>query len=260
MSTDQVPAERGSEPEPAGRALVKQERDYSVIIETKAMTDTWTAAWERSERKHRELQDRILAIPGSRRVLSKLTQEAANREHILSLLACAVEDKGIWRKAVRVKKRDLESIANQLETVANHAQRISLDPLCYGSPWLAVLGLGKWEMVKPPQKHAPIWLFEFMRRYAKNCRERAKAFGTLLREHPPRQKRAMIDCLLLKAWSLTGKYHDREVAFLLTNAFEAVGSKRGFTEDQIKKHRQRYVVPRIEAYRRSHPRKSDTDS
>jgi len=39
----------------------------------------------------------------------------------------------------------------------------------------------------------------------------------------------------------------------LTNAFEAVGSKREFTEDQIKKHRQRYVIPRIKAYLRSHP-------
>jgi hypothetical protein len=55
----------------------------------------------------------------------------------------------------------------------------------------------------------------------------------------------MIDCLLLKAWLLTGKYHDKEIAFLLTNAFEAVGRKREFTDDQIKKHRHRYVVPRI---------------
>lgn len=217
------------------------------------MKDTWKEDWERSEQKHRELQDRILAIPGSQRVLSKLTKESADRKHILSLLASAVTHKDYWRKAMRAKKRELESIADQLETVAKHAQRISLDPLCYGTLWLAVLGIGKWDMVKPAQTFAPIWLFEFMRRYAKNCNERAKAFGKLLREYPPCQKRMMIDCLLLKAWLLTGKYHDKEIAFLLTNAFEAVGIKREFTEDQIKKHRQRYVVPRIKAYLLTHP-------
>ncbi len=224
------------------------------------MKDTWREDWERSERKHRELQDRILAIPGSQRVLSKLTKEGANREKLLSLLANAVLDVGFWRKPVRGKKRELESIANQLETVADHAKRISLDPLCYGTLWLAILGIGKWEMVKPPKERAPTWLFGLMRLYAKNCRERAKAFGNLLREHPPRERRAIIDCLLLEVWLRTGKYHDNEIAFLLTNASEAAGHKRVFTEDQIKKQRQKYVVPRIEAYRRLHPAKSATNS
>jgi hypothetical protein len=99
-----------------------------------------------------------------------------------------------------------------------------------------------------------------MQLYAKNCRERAKEFGNLLREHPPRQKRLMIDCLVLEVWLLTGKYHDKEIAFLLTNASEAAGHKRVFTEDQIKKQRQKYVVPRIEAYRRLHPAKTTPDS
>ncbi len=224
------------------------------------MKDTWTEARERSEREHRKLQERILTIPGSQRVLSKLTNESANREKVLSLLADAVNVVGFWRKPVRGKKRELESIANQLETVAKHAQRISLDPLCYGTFWLAVLGIAKWEVVKPPKERAPTWIFGLMRLYAKNCRDRAKEFGKLLRQHPPRQKRMMIDCLLLEVWLLTGKYHDKEIAFLLTNASEAAGHKRVFTEDQIKKQRQKYVVPRIEAYRRLHPAKSAPNS
>ncbi len=224
------------------------------------MKETWREAGERSERKHRQLQDRILAIPGSERVLSKLTKEGANREKVLSLLASAVQDVDFWRKPVRGKKRELESIANQLETVANHAQRISLDPSCYGTLWLAILGIGKWEMVKPSNERAPIWIFNLMRLYSRNCRERAKEFGKLLREYPPRQRRMMIDCLLLEVWRLTGKYHDKEIAFLLTNASEAAGQKRVFTEGQIKKQRQKYVVPRIKAYQRLHPAKSAPDS
>jgi hypothetical protein len=224
------------------------------------MKDSWKEGWERSEREHRDLQDRILAIPGSQRVLSRLTHEGANRKKVLSLLAGAVEDVDFWRKPVRGKKRELESTANQLETVAKHAQRISLDPLCYCTFWAALLGIGEWDMVKPSNERAPIWIFGLMRMYANNCRDRAKAFGDLLREHPPRQKRTAIDCLLLVVWLGTGKYHDKEIAFLLTNASEAVGNKRVFTEDQIKKQRQKYVVPRIEAYRRLHSANSATNS
>jgi hypothetical protein len=40
---------------------------------------------------------------------------------------------------MRRKKRELESVANQLETLARRAERISLDPSSYGTLWLAVL-------------------------------------------------------------------------------------------------------------------------
>jgi len=225
-----------------------------------AMNDYWKAAWERSERKHLELQDRILAIQGSQRVLSRLTKEGANPKRVLSLLANAVSDHDFWRNPVRGKKKELENIANQLDAVAQIAQRISLDPLSYGTLWLALLGTGSWDMVKPAKDRAPIWIFGFMRAYAKNCRELAKEFGNLLRQLPPRQKRAMIDCLIIEIWLRTGKYHDKEIAFLLTNAAEAAKLKRVFTEDQIKKQRQTYVVPRIDAYRRLHPAKSPSTS
>jgi hypothetical protein len=125
-----------------------------------------------------------------------------------------------------------------------------------GSLWLAVLAIGKWEMVKPPEDRAPIWVFDSMRLYAKNCREKSQEFGKLLSEHPSRQKWEIIDCLILEIWNGTGKYHDREIAILLTNASEVTGHKHKFTEDQIKKHRQKYVMPRIDAYRRQHPAKS----
>lgn len=217
------------------------------------MTDNWAEARDRSEQKHRELHDRILAIPGSQRLLSKLTKAGADRGQVLSLLSSTVAGRDIWRKAVRGKKRELESIANELETVTKHAQRLSLDPLCDGILWLKILGTAKLENVKPATEYAPIWLFELMRRYAKSRREIAKIFGNILRTYAPIQKRKMISCLLAEVWLRTGKYHDKEIALLLTNAFEAAGDKRVFTEEQIKKHRQRYVMPGIKAYLLSHP-------
>jgi hypothetical protein len=162
-------------------------------------------------------------------------------------------DRTFWVVPLRRRKRELESVAHQLETAANRAERVSLDPGSYGTLWLAVTGLGEWQDVRTPKDLAPTYIFGFMRLYAKNCLEKAAAFGNLLRRHPPPQQREMIDCLLLEVWLSTRKYHDKEIAFLLTNASEADGRKRNYTEDQIKKHRQRYVLPRIKAYLRLHP-------
>jgi hypothetical protein len=119
-----------------------------------------------------------------------------------------------------------------------------------------MLGLGEWESIKPPKELAPRFIFGLMRFYATNCREKATEFGKLLRKVPPLQNREMINCLLLEVWRTTGKYHDKELAQLLTIAFEAVGSKKYFTIEQIKKHRQKHVVPRIKLYKELHPNAS----
>lgn len=209
-----------------------------------------TYFYERADRKDKEVQRKILALPGSRRDLDTLVKAGANEKEVLELLSFTVTDRGFWRKAMRRKKKELVSIANQLETVANYAQRVSLDPSSYGTLWLAVLGLDKWENAKPAKELTPMYIFGLMRLYAKDCRDKAKAFGDLLRTQPRREKREMIDCLLLHVWHTTRKYHDQELAHLLTDAFEAVGKKKQFTVDQIKKHRQRYVVPRIKLYQK----------
>src|SRR5438477_2919853 len=154
---------------------------------------SWQEALDRAERKHQELQRKVLAIPGTGRVLQRLTKAGANQKKIVSLLASAVRDRGFWIARVRRKKKELESLARQLETLANHAQRVSLDPFSYGTLWLAMLGLQDWKNVKPAEELSPKYIFYFMRLHAKNCRERAKAFGNLLRGYPARQRREMID-------------------------------------------------------------------
>jgi hypothetical protein len=63
--------------------------------------------WEQLEQGHRELQERILAIPGSQRVLRKLPNAGADQGQILSLLSSAVADTSVWLKTVRSKKREL---------------------------------------------------------------------------------------------------------------------------------------------------------
>ena len=206
----------------------------------------WKQVEEKWERSQKATQRRILAIPGARRDLDTLVRAGANEKKILDLLSLVViTDSLSWRKPLRGKQKELESIANQLETVANHAERIALDYLSYGTLWLAILGVGDWKDVSFPKKCAPRYIFRLMRLYAKNCRDKAKQFGTLLRTHPKQERHQKFDFLLAHVWQRTGNYYDKEIAQLLTDAHEAVGSKQQFTEGQIKKHRQRYLVPLI---------------
>jgi hypothetical protein len=220
------------------------------------MTDSYETICERLDKKDAEIQKRILARPGSKASLKKLSKAGASEKKVLQLLCDAVSDRDFWRKGMRRKKRELESIANQLETVAKHAQRISLDPAAYISLWLAMLSEGTWEEVKPVSERSPSWIFDSMRSYAKNCRERAAAFGDLLRTHPPYQRRQIINCLIFEIWLTTGKFYDREVAFLLSDANEAVGRRSEFREEGIKRHRQRHVMPGIKANLSSQPSSS----
>ena len=77
--------------------------------------------------------------------------------------------------------------------------------------------IGNWDHVKPPKERSPTYIFGFMRLYAKNCREKAQAFGNLLADYPPQQRRMITDCVMLEIWLGTRRYYDRDVALLLTN-------------------------------------------
>ena len=129
-------------------------------------------------------------------------------------------------------------------------RRVARDPLSYGTLWLAIMGIGEWENVRKPEKCAPIWIFRLMRSYANNCREKAKRMGSLLREYPPRQRHRWINFLLAHIWQTTGRPHDKEIARLVSAAYEAVGKDEYVTEVQIKKHRQRHVAVGIKELRR----------
>ena len=142
-------------------------------------------------------------LPG--RTLDRLCQatfldKGWNDSSVNSFMFSAFVVTWLWhyrgtRLRVLSRNRKVENLADQLEMVARHAERVSLDPLCYCTLWAALLGLGKWEHVQPVAQRAPTFMFAPMRAYAKNCRDRARAFGKILRDHPPRWRRMMLDCL-----------------------------------------------------------------
>lgn len=179
----------------------------------------------------------------------------------MRLLVCSACHEEFWRKRARRLKQQLESVANQLETVASHAQRVHSESLSHAVVMTTILHLFSGQFGKEDPEWSDIWeransakgssakiLFGFMRLYAKNCRAKAEHLGKMLREFPPLPRRQLLDTIMLLVWHSTRRHYDRELAYLLTKAFEASGKKQSFSEDQIKKHRQRHVLPRIRQY------------
>jgi hypothetical protein len=224
------------------------------------MTD-WREINERLDVRDRKLEQVILSDVGASRALRKLVRGGADRTLVMKLLVSSVHYRDSWQKPARNLKHQLESIANQLEIVANHAERVHQEYLSHAALMVLILHLFSGQFGKKDATWDDIWkransakgmaaevLFRFVRLYAKNCREKAAHIGKLLREFPPRQRRKPLDGLMVAVWHGTKRHYDREVAYLLTKAFEASGEAKEFSEDQIKKHRQRYVLPRIRQY------------
>ena len=92
------------------------------------MTD-WREIDERLELRDRKLERAILSDVDAQRALRKLIRGGVDRNVFMRLLVRSVHDQGFWRKSAHRMKGRLESIANQLETVARHAERVHKDYL-----------------------------------------------------------------------------------------------------------------------------------
>jgi hypothetical protein len=221
----------------------------------------WREINEQVELRDRKLEQTILRDIGATRALRKLVRGGADRTAVMRLLVSSVHHRESWQKPARRLKKQLESLANQLETVASHAERVHQEYLSHAAVMVLILHLFSGQFGKKDPVWDDIWkransakgssakiLFGFVRLYAKNCRAKATHLGKLLREFPPRQRCRPLDALMFAVWHGTKRYYDREVAYLLTKAFRASGETNEFGEDQIKKHRQRHVLPRIQQY------------
>jgi hypothetical protein len=77
---------------------------------------------------------KIVAVSGVKRDIARLSKIKAEQDEILDILAVVVGDPELsWRKHIRVRQKQLLSLAGQLETVAKHAERLLRDPFVRGS-------------------------------------------------------------------------------------------------------------------------------
>jgi hypothetical protein len=80
-----------------------------------------------------------------------------------------------------------------------------------------------------------------MRAYEKYVRDIAKLFSEILRKQAQLIRMGEIGGLVAYIQHVTGRNYDDELARLITNAHEVVGSKKQFSAEQLKKLRQRHI-------------------
>jgi phage FluMu protein gp41 len=90
------------------------------------------------------------------------------------------------------------------------------------------------------QMFVPTQVLRGMRAYEKYALDIAKLFGEIRRKQAQLIRMENVGRLMAYIQHITGRNYDDELARLITNAHEVVGSKKQFSADQLKKLRQRH--------------------
>ena len=201
--------------------------------------------FEREDRKLKEIEEKILRIPGIRPDLDKLVRAGADRRQVIFRLALVVFGREeSWRRVMEQKRAALRRLAKQLRTIVDEAERLAEDPLCGGHFWLAFFGLSSPDEVLWPAKRDPkAPAGKMLRALAEQAENKAKLLGKISREGSYFYRRSPAAALCHYVREATGDYHDDEVARLLTDAYEAVGlgPRSRFSAVQLQKLRKRHM-------------------
>jgi hypothetical protein len=203
------------------------------------------ADFEREEHELKEIERRILGVSGVKRDLNKLARAGADQKKVVTLLALAVFSRnGEWRHVAKQKSKALKTLAKQFRALTDRAERLAEDPLCGPDFWGALLGMITWEQVQWPTKSDPTSPFgSMMRTLATNAERKAALLGKVIRRGAFYERRLAVVALSCYIQKSTGRNYDNMAARLLTDAYEAMGSRHEFSEDQVKKLRQRHMPP-----------------
>jgi hypothetical protein len=210
--------------------------------------EEWNRDFEKNKRK---VQRRV-----SPRDIQPLLKAGAKEDRLLTLLAFIVNDsKG--EGGLMAKRRSLTKLADELVTVTEHARLIVNDPCCDGRLWLALHCGLPWDLTTQAGViEAPV--LERMKALAELVKQRGDALGVLSRQVKKTLRNRGLFDLLRYVWLQTCRNFDREIAWLLIAAHEALGQDRIFTAAKIKKFRQRHLWQTLDPCK-SQPQ-SETDA
>lgn len=201
-----------------------------------------------------EIETKIENVNGVSFELGRLAKAGADPKKILGLLALAVNEIQ-WPTKMRKRQEALRSLAGQMRTVANHAERESLNPLSYSDVWKAIFGKLDWSAVREPSNRAPLPLFQAMREYANGVAGQANSFGHVLKTNLPKERRYPQEMLLLYVHKSTGNAsrHLVEVTQLLMHAYDTFGIRRKVTIESLTRVWERHVELRVSILNKTTP-------
>jgi len=173
-----------------------------------------------------------------RRDLDVLERAGADRECMVTLLAlAATEDRRWLLKLMRQRQSALKSLSSRMDLLAKEAKERINDPMSVVQFWAfmnggSVLGM-QWPTIMADDPGVE-FVVAGMGAMAKILREQAKRFGLYLRAWG---KTDIGVALLLARYRMFNPKmsHLKELARLLTDAFEAVGRQKSFSADGLRK-------------------------
>lgn len=212
----------------------------------------WGDEYEQFNRNFDALKKAIARVPGIERDLFAIAKgDSECRDTILERLAHTVRDlpEG-WRQSLKREQDEYRNAANKLRLAVKSVERTLRYPDGLGELWLLILNPGVTVTIDKAQgarvRSQVLRMVRLMRAYEDYALAMAKQFGRFSRSQVQLNRRRDIVVLMKYVRLKTGRNCDEEIARLLTDAHVAVGSKKKFSADQVKKLRQRHV-PQIKS-------------
>ena len=169
------------------------------------------------------------------------------RESLLELLAYgAVEDRishvdSTFAKPMRIRARQLRGLAEQMRTVAKHAERLQDNQGLGLDAWARLTpgALRPPHGVDPMNEWCPDGLPDQMRQCADAAEYQARAFGFYTRHLARPHSRALVKALKEVVRSNTGRSFNPQLTLLLNDAHRAAGSPHTFSTEEVRKTMER---------------------
>jgi hypothetical protein len=211
--------------------------------------DDWSAEEREWQKNLKETERRILGFPALKNklyLLERIEAKGVARNRLVKVLAMLVSEEPADQvfRYVAKKRDELKKLSGALETVARKTDRVVSDPLSYWDTWFYLLLDPSSVPHHPSESKFP--LSKQLERLAAAAKVEARKIDMVMRLSRRRRRRIGLVTLLGYVQKTTKTAFDAELVQLLTIAFRAVGVKRRFTIEQLRKIRKRHVMPELD--------------
>lgn len=192
-----------------------------------------------------KIERELEGIYAIRSALNKLSQGGADRQKILRFLAIEVHGRS-WPREMQRTKRNLQSLAKRLSSMADEVERSASDV----TTWPDIWGVAFQDVTESPvglSERAPREMIDAMRAFAADLKNRARNLGIIGKRKITVERRRTLMYLLAHVHLATSdvRRYFLLLAEMLTDAYEKYQIRKGPTPESLEKLFARHVLPKL---------------
>ena len=194
--------------------------------------------------QHRLFVAKLLEYPSAASKLGELIKVGADREKmLLCLSSCTFDGFDLIKSAIRGRALALKQVADQLEQNARDIEGLLCNPLSYADTWKALLFPSVFPALPELEGTIPAsqTFIRSLDGYSAKFRQEQRAMNSLHNHAGRLKERFYLNGLIRYTREVTGSFHDGLLADLLQAANDVAGHNRRFTEESLRKYRQRHA-------------------